>query len=144
MNNWSASLTAWVPRVVQFKLKSLTSEQTTLQLKGNKASNEITVSTGNSQGGKTVSHFEGNDHPVRPDLKWFAHDDSINGLIEMRCSGNNSVKSKVLELHCSVSTTMSKKAACAIDILSKAKASASMEKKAIKESNCKLLFEVQF
>lgn len=123
---------------------SSTSEKSNFQLKGNKASSEMTVTTGNSQGGKTVSYFEGNNSPVRPDLKWFAHDDSINGLIEMRCSGNNSVKSKILELHCSVSTTMSKKAACAVDILSKAKASASMEKKAIKESNCKLLFEVQF
>lgn len=123
---------------------SITSEKSSFQLKGNKLSNETNFSIGNSQGGKTVSYFEGNDHPVRPALKWFAHDDSINGLIEMRCSGNNSVKSKLLELHCSVSTTMSQKAACAIDILSKAKASASMEKKAIKENNCKLLFEVQF
>lgn len=98
----------------------------------------------NKQGGKTVSYFEGNNAPTRPTLKWFAYDDNITGLIEMRCSGNNSIRSKVLELSCSSSVTMSQKAALAIDKILKVKASMSMEKKAIQEYSSKLIFEVEF
>ena len=98
----------------------------------------------NKQGGKNVSYFEGNNAPTRPTLKWFAYDDNITGLIEMRCSGNNSIKSKVLELSCSSSVTMSQKAALAIDKILKVKASMSMEKKAIQEHCSKLIFEVEF
>lgn len=96
------------------------------------------------QGGKNVSYFEGNNTPTRPTLKWFAYDDNITGLIEMRCSGNNSIKSKVLELNCSSSVTMSQKAALAIDKILKVKASMSMEKKSIQEHCSKLIFEVEF
>ena len=98
----------------------------------------------NKQGGKNVSYFEGNNTPTQPNLKWFAYDDNINGLIEMRFTGNNSIKSKVLELNCSSSVTMSQKTALAIDKILKVKASMSMEKKAIQEHCSKLIFEVDF
>lgn len=96
------------------------------------------------QSGKNVSYFEGNHTPIEPTLKWFAYDDSIKGLISMKCSGNNSIKSKVLELSCTTSATMSQKAAGAIDKLLKVKAAMSMEKKAIKEHCSILVFEVEF
>lgn len=61
--------------------------------------------------GTTVSYFEGTNSPRKPVLKWFAYDDNINNLIVMRCSGNNSIKSKVLEFKGSASATMSQKTA---------------------------------
>ena len=96
------------------------------------------------QSGKAISHFEGNQTPTEPTLKWFAYDESIKGLVAMKCSGNNTIKSKVLELSCTTSATMSQKAAGAIDKILKVKASMSIEKKAIKEHCSILIFEVQF
>ena len=94
--------------------------------------------------GKAVSNFVGHDTPKEPALKWFAHDDSIKALIEMRCADVNSIKSRTLELKSSSSTTMSVKIAGAIDKILKVKGSVSMEKQAIKELSNRLLFEVEF
>ncbi len=98
------------------------------------------------QRSKTTSSFEGSNTPTRPALKWFAHDDTMNQLIEMRCSGNNSIKSRVLELKNSCSATMSQSTAVAIDKLAKVKigGSATMEKQAVKEQNSVLIFEIEF
>ena len=98
----------------------------------------------NSQHGKSISFFEGNNTTQVPTLKWFKYDDSINRLIEMRCSENNSIKSKVLEIKCSTSVTMSRKVACAVDKILKVKASVSLEKQSLKEHNSKLIFEIEF
>lgn len=98
----------------------------------------------NLQSGKNISHFDGHNNPQKPKLKWFAYDDNIQGLIEMRCSGNNSIKSKVLEINCSSSATMSQKTACAIDKILKVKTSVSMESKAVKEHSSKLIFDIEF
>ena len=95
-------------------------------------------------GGKNVSYFEGNTEAKRPTLKWFALDENIKGLIEMRCSGNNSIKSKVLELKAATTATMSKEIACAIDGVLGLKSSMSLEKKSVKEHSKVLVFEVDF
>lgn len=97
-----------------------------------------------TQSGKTVSYFQGNDSPSRPNLKWFAHDDNIKRLIEMRCTDRNSIKSKIMELKGSSSATMSKKIACAIDSVLNTKGSFSMEKQVIKEHSKTLVFEIEF
>ena len=75
----------------------------------------ICSNNNNMQSGKTKSYFEGNSIPTKPTLKWFADDDNIKRLIEMRCADNNSIKSKIMELKGASSATMSKKIACAID-----------------------------
>lgn len=98
----------------------------------------------NENRGTTVSYFEGNDTPKVPNLKWFAYDDNVNNLISMRCSGNNSIKSKVLEFKGSASATMSQKTACAIDTLVKVKGNISYEKQAVKEHSSKLIFAIEF
>ena len=101
----------------------------------------------NSRSGKITAIFEGDNSPRCPELKWFAKDDNIKGLIEMRCSGNNSIKSKVLELSGSSHSTMSQKTACAIDGAIKkigSKSGVNMEKQATKENSSKLIFEVEF
>ena len=109
------------------------------------ASNEAQSQNMKKQSGKNISYFEGNAEPVRPKLKWFAHDDNINGLIEMRCAADGrSIKSKILELKGAYSATMSRKTACAIDKILKVKGSLSMEKQAIKEHSSTLVFSVEF
>lgn len=97
--------------------------------------------------GRATSYFEGNNEPKRPELKWFTHDDNIKGLIEMRCSDKNAIKSRVLELEGSVSATMSTKTAYNIDIAvkkAKGKAAMSMEEQAIRENLRKLIFSIEF
>ena len=96
----------------------------------------------NKQSGKSVSYFEGHDNPIRPTLKWFAHDENVKGLIEMRC--NKGIKSNVLELKGSSCATMSSSIACALDDMLKIKGNLSMEKQAIKEHSDKLIFEISF
>lgn len=97
--------------------------------------------------GKTTILFEGNVKPTQPQLKWFANDDTIKGLIEMRCSGNNSIMCKSLELYGSSSSTMSHKTACTIDNALKKYCSNSginMEQQATRENHSKLIFEIEF
>ena len=101
-----------------------------------------------SQKGRNTTYFEGNNEPRQPQLKWFAHDDVIKRLIEMRCSGDNTIKSRVLELEGSSSATMSQKTACAIDgALGKImnnKSAMKMESQAKKECHNKLIYIVEF
>ena len=121
--------------------------------------NEIVSETYNRRSGKTRTYFQGNNIPSYPNLKWFANDDNIKGLIDMRCSGNNSIISRTLTLSGSTSATMSQSIACVIDSLitqniavKKSKAtksgllnnSISMLEKSIKESNRTLIFDIEF
>lgn len=101
--------------------------------------------------GSTVVEFEGSNMPKKPELKWFAHDDNIKRLIEMRFDNGNVIKSEILELTGSSLTTMSEKAAVAMDMAikkagakSKAKASSDISSKAAKESYSKLIFRIEF
>lgn len=97
--------------------------------------------------GKTVVAFKGHDNPTRPTLKWFAYDDTIKNLIEMRCNQPDSLKSRTLELSGASSATMSRQTAIAIDmVLKKQKVSANnkMEAQSTKELNNKLLFDIEF
>lgn len=94
--------------------------------------------------GKRILCFDGSVKPIKPKLKWFAHDDNIKGLIDMRCSENNSIKATTLELDGSCSATMSRKTACAIDKLLKISGKLSMENQVSKELSSKLVFEIEF
>lgn len=91
--------------------------------------------------------FQGSSEIKIPTLKWFAHDETIKNLIKMRSENKNSVKSEILILEGSVSATMSKKTAYAIDGAISKISSASrfdMEGQAIKENHSKLIFSVEF
>ena len=118
------------------------SRQIKLQTSETTSSMSIGNGNANKKSGKTISCFEGHDTPVRPTLKWFAHDDNIKGLIEMRF--NKAIKSNILELKGSSSASMSTSIACAIDDILKVKGNLSMEKQAIKEHSDILIFEIQF
>ncbi|MBR3952414.1 MAG: hypothetical protein IKJ82_02220 [Oscillospiraceae bacterium] len=91
--------------------------------------------------------FEGSEEVKTPELKWFANDDTIKRLIEMRIHNINQVKSETIILEGSVSATMSKKTACAIDgVVGKigVNGKANMECQATKENQSKLIFCVEF
>lgn len=92
--------------------------------------------------------FEGQATPCKPTLKWFAHDDNINRLIEMCCNSQRTIKSEYLELSGSSSATMSQKTACSIDAaigkLCSVKGNISMDSQAAKEHRSKLLFVIEF
>ena len=128
------------------------SESKSMLGKGKGIGNVSASISGNSvnkdqRSGRTTTYFEGNNAPSYPQLKWFANDNNILGLIEMRCSGNNSIKTKTLELSGASSATMSQTAAYGIDsAVAKVKggASMSMSKQAKKELQSKLIFIVEF
>ena len=94
-----------------------------------------------------VIKLEGHNTPKRPELKWFKYDDSINGLIEMRCGNENIIKSKRLELAGAVSATMSLSTAKSIEnAIGKIGVGGNynIEKQALKENNSVLIYEIEF
>ena len=98
----------------------------------------------NMQSGKTIAHFQGNDKPKRPTLKWFAHDDNIKLLIKMRCADINSIKSERMELKGSSTEAVSRKIACAVDDILNIKGGFSLESQAIREYSNILIYEIEF
>lgn len=115
---------------------------------GENVEQSSSVSSSNQRAGRIVAEFEGSSTPHRPKLKWFAHDDNIKKLIDMRCKGDNTVKSEMIELSGSSSATMSQKTACAIDgaigKIGGMKGSTTMESQAIMESSTKMVYSVEF
>lgn len=113
-----------------------------------KVEQSVSSSGINKLSGHVEAEFQGSDTPKIPELKWFAHDDNVRRLIEMRCSEDNSIKTETLELSGSSSATMSQKTAYAIDgainRMVKAKVNSSMNTQAAKEHHSKLLFSVEF
>lgn len=101
----------------------------------------------NQRNGRIEVKFEGSDIPKKPELKWFAHDENINRLIEMRCKNDNSIKSETLELSGASSATMSQKTAYAIDsAVSRmgVKGNSAMESQATRENLSKVVYYIEF
>lgn len=97
--------------------------------------------------GKITAEFSGCDTPKKPKLKWFAQDENIKRLVDMRCKAGNSIKSEVLQLSGSSFATMTQKAAISIDgAASKLKLGGafSMEKQAVREIQSTLVFQIEF
>lgn len=129
--------------------KSISAKQSLLKKASFDAEQSSSYNNRSQRCGKIVATFTGSTNPVVPQLKWFANDDNIKRLIEMRCAdkNGNAIKSETVEIEGSTSATMSQKTACAIDIaVSKLGGSCScnMESKAINENMSKLTFSVEF
>lgn len=98
--------------------------------------------------------WEGSDKPKKPRLKWFAYDDGIKGLVEMRCKGGNKVNTRTLKIHGSSSITMSKDTACRIDSAinsigsiegrTSGNRNAELESQVTKETNRTFIFSIEF
>ena len=93
---------------------------------------------------KITAVFEGSVAPQRPSLKWFANDENIKNLIEIRCADPGRLKYEELTLSGSTSATMTNKAAAAIDGLKGIKGGVSMQSQAMVEHSSELLFIVEF
>ena len=97
--------------------------------------------------GHITAQFEGSNSPKRPKLKWFAQDENIKRLIDMRCKKANNLKYETLQLSGATSATITKKTAIALDgALGKigVKGNSTMETKATKDSTSTLIFSVEF
>lgn len=100
-----------------------------------------------SQSGSIEVEFEGSNEPENPKLKWFAHNDSIKGLIEMRMLGKNSSKSLVLHFTGMSNSAISQKAAYALDAAVSGmgvKGNSSISKKMEQESKKTIYFRIEF
>jgi len=96
------------------------------------------------------SFWAGSDKPRRPKLKWFAYDEGVKLLIDMRCKGGNSVRTRSLDFFGSNFATMSKNTACCIDTALRSigsidgKGNAEFENQATRELESKFVFRVEF
>lgn len=110
--------------------------------------NEYEQSQKSENEGHSVLTWSGSDKPKRPKLKWFLHDESVKGLIEMRLKGGNAVNEKTLNLKGAVSATMSKETACSIDNaigkILKDQGSITLEKQVVKEMQSVFVFHIEF
>lgn len=91
--------------------------------------------------------FEGSDHPVKPELKWFAHDTEFNSLIRMRCSEKNRIHKYSIKIDMKSFSAMSYDLASRIDAaLKNTKLSAGLTVKKDVENELvqKLLFTIEF
>ena len=115
-------------------------------LKGSSEKN-FTQTDNIHRSGHITAQFEGSNSPKRPKLKWFAQDENIKRLIDMRCKKANNLKYETLQLSGATSATITKKTAIALDgALGKigVKGNSTMETKATKESTSTLIFSVEF
>lgn len=95
------------------------------------------------------SEFAGKRPPTLPKLCWFTHDENIQNLIRMRCSGQDEggIKSYAIEFAGSDFATMGANTAAKIDgVIGRIGAGSNFEMKshAIKESHHTLRFQVEF
>ena len=111
---------------------------------GFKADQSIANANVQKRSGTIKAVFEGSTAPTQPTLKWFADDENIKSLIEMRCTNPGRLKFEELRLSGSASATMTRKAAAAIDGLRGLKGGISMQSQAMTEHTSELLFTVEF
>ncbi len=102
----------------------------------------------NRSSGRNFTEFKGHNEPRRPELKWFAQDDTIKNLIEMCCNGTREIEHRTLELSGASSATMSQSTAGTIDSTVKKMGAVSggfsMSSQASKEYSSILLFHIEF
>ena len=111
---------------------------------GATAENALANTNAKKRSGKITAVFEGSVAPERPVLKWFASDENIKNLIEMRCTTPGRLKYEELRLSGSSSATMTQKAAAAIDGLKGIKGGVSMQSQAMVEHSSELIFSIEF
>lgn len=115
--------------------------------KGDQAEVHVSSKNNRSRKGKIVLEFEGSSTPQKPELKWFANDDNIKRLIEMRCQPGNSLKTECLELSGTTSATMSVKTACTIDVAvrkNQTHSTSTVENEAQRENSSIMIYNIEF
>ena len=136
-------------RAAQSKMKKVVLKETLKGISGEESAEEnFSAMSAAEMGLRNYARFQGNDIPQKPTLRWFAHDSTVQQLIAARCSGDNSITMKKFEFYGTSFTTMSKKAACAIDCalmaMDGAHGKAQMEEQAAEEQESRLVLCVEF
>ena len=111
---------------------------------GMKTDNSTANTNAKKRSGKITAVFDGSVAPQYPELKWFANDENINNLIQMRCKDPGRLKYEELKLSGSTSATMTQKTAAAIDCLKGLKGGISMQSQALVEHSSELFFTIEF
>lgn len=111
---------------------------------GIKTDQAVSNANAKKRSGMIKAVFDGSTEPTHPALKWFASDENIKNLIEMRCTNPGRLKFEELRLSGSASATMSHKAAAAIDGLKGLKGGVSMQSQAMVEHSSELIFTIEF
>lgn len=100
---------------------------------------------------KSVAHaeFVGERQPIPPTLAWFAHDDNIRNLIDMRCTGkgNGAIKAFTIEFKGSDFATIGANTAAKIDgAMSKISAGSdfALQSKVTEERHHRLIYQIEF
>ena len=97
-----------------------------------------------TRSGKITATFKDSATPQRPVLKWFANDETIKSLIEVRCTTPDRLEQEELRLSGSTFATMTHAAAAAVDGLRGIKGGISMKNQATQEHSSLLIFSVEF
>ena len=139
----------WVEMVESTSENSNKNASVGMKAKGNNVSaNEqksLSITTQSQTAAKAT--FGAGRKPVQPMLRWFAMDNNIINLIDMRCSGNDEtgITSYSFELSSSCSQSMSSATAAKIDTAIKGMgASSNFNNESAKEHSRKMIFHIEF
>lgn len=140
----------WV-EMVETKTENQQSKGTgTLKgIKGMNANAEQEMSKSTSGHSKSLAEgsFSGSRKPTRPMLCWFANDNNVKNLINMRCSDgtDSAITTYTIELSNSSAAMMSANTAANIDMAAgKIGASCSFHAQSAQEHNRKMIFKLEF
>lgn len=111
---------------------------------GIKMDSAASSASAQTRSGKITATFKDSVTPQHPALKWFANDETIKSLIEVRCTDPGRLEREELRLSGSTFATMSHTAAAAIDGLRGINGGISMKNQATQEHSCLLIFSVEF
>ncbi len=118
-------------------------------LKGITANAEREMSQSATGHSKSLAEgsFTGSRKPTRPMLCWFANDNNVKNLINMRCSDNadGAITTYTIELSNSSAAMMSASTAASIDTAAgKIGAKCNFHEQSAKEHNRKMIFKLEF
>ena len=110
---------------------------------------ESSLSEGNKSHREALAQaeFEGDMKPTQPVLRWFVHDDNINNLINMRCSGENQMNVYQIVIRGSDYASMAASTAAKIDAAVGGlglSATFSMQSNVIEERSKVMRFRIEF
>jgi hypothetical protein len=140
----------WVEMVEMTTENKQTKSTSALKkIKGANAGVEAETNTSTVGQSKSLAEgsFTGARKPVRPMLCWYANDNNVKNLINMRCSdgADNAITTYTIELINSNAAMMSTSAAANIDMVAgKMGASCGFHAQSVREHNRKMIFKLEF
>jgi hypothetical protein len=139
----------WVEMVEMTADSNQLKGSNSLKMKSVNAGLERDANASSSSHSKSLAEgsFAGARKPVRPMLCWFANDNNVKNLINMRCSEgvDNAITTYTIELSNSNAAMMSASTAANIDMAaSKMGAKCGFHSQSVRENNRKMIFKLEF